>query len=217
MKQFEILCLPDEEATIRAARTLQLDVDQTPRPFHYNALPSAAFDIMSRMSPTWAAQSPAKVPDCDLILRWPDRVAPPLRRRPHEVGIYRTDQGLVAIADLSRMGRGLSTLIGKKGDMLLYAYNVALLQRWREEFKAAPERVRRKCQVILEIDVKRVRVTIAPTGEMKIEAIGMVGTECDKHLDEFTRLAGLSVTSEEKKPEYFQTEQVAETVSEGQS
>ena len=51
-----------------------------------------------------------------------------------------------------------------------------------------------------------IEITIAPTGEIKIEAIGFKGTDCEKATKYLEQALG-TVSGKVKKPEYHQRQQ----------
>lgn len=54
--------------------------------------------------------------------------------------------------------------------------------------------------------MKSIEVTINPDGTTKIEVEGMQGNSCSIHTEALSRALGGKVLSDEKKPEFFQTQ-----------
>lgn len=60
-----------------------------------------------------------------------------------------------------------------------------------------------------------IEVTINPDGTTKIEVNGMQGSGCSLHTNALVQALGGKVVSDEKKPEFFQTEKDKEQIKQG--
>ena len=55
---------------------------------------------------------------------------------------------------------------------------------------------------------KTIEVIIDEDGTTHVEVNGVVGSECEKYTEAIKKALGGAVVSEEKKPEYYQTETI---------
>ena len=57
---------------------------------------------------------------------------------------------------------------------------------------------------------RTIEVTVQPTGEIKIDALGFKGADCDQATRYLEEALGVSV-SRQKKPEYYQRRQTTQS------